>query len=117
MEDGSQPVDGELFCPNFYELIFADNGAPVKSLPALMDDFERGFISWALEKCGGNQGKAASLLKIPRTTLQSKLYTHSFEKCSICGLFKTNCVGRTGKRLYCEKCSLEMDESRKSVSQ
>lgn len=80
MEDGSQPVDGELFCLNFYELIFADNGTPVKSLPALMDDFERGFISWALEKCGGNQGKAASLLKVPRTTLQSRIGVLKIEK-------------------------------------
>lgn len=37
------------------------------------ENFERDLIHWALEKSRGNQGKAAELLGIPRTTLLSKL--------------------------------------------
>jgi DNA-binding NtrC family response regulator len=39
----------------------------------LSERFERDMIQWALLKAGGNQGKAAELLGIPRTTLQSKM--------------------------------------------
>ncbi len=40
---------------------------------ALTERFERDLIQHALKKTGGHQGKAAELLGIPRTTLQSKL--------------------------------------------
>ena len=40
---------------------------------ALAERFERDLIYWALRQSNGNQGKAAELLGIPRTTLQSKL--------------------------------------------
>ncbi|HLX63740.1 MAG TPA: sigma-54 dependent transcriptional regulator [Planctomycetota bacterium] len=40
-----------------------------------MDKFEQGLLQWALKKANGHQGKAAELLGIPRTTLQSKLKT------------------------------------------
>ena len=39
----------------------------------LTGKFEQDLIRWALQKSKGNQGKAAELLGIPRTTLQSKL--------------------------------------------
>lgn len=101
MDDGDTPVDGDLFCPNFYELVFTDgsNASLPKALPSIMDDFERGFISWALEKCGGNQGKAASLLGIPRTTLQSKLRVLKIEKQG------------TRKSLPCEKSTGSCSEN------
>ena len=37
-----------------------------------MEDVEGDLIGWALKKAGGNQGKAADLLGVPRTTLRSK---------------------------------------------
>ena len=40
-----------------------------------VDRFEQGLLQWALKKANGHQGKAAELLGIPRTTLQSKLKT------------------------------------------
>lgn len=43
------------------------------SLPDLVEEFERELIQWALSRSGGRQGKAAEMLSIPRTTLQSKL--------------------------------------------
>jgi DNA-binding NtrC family response regulator len=43
------------------------------SFRELSERFERDLIQWALQRAGGNQGKAAELLGIPRTTLQSKL--------------------------------------------
>jgi DNA-binding NtrC family response regulator len=42
-------------------------------LRQLTERFEMDLMQWALTKAGGNQGKAAELLRIPRTTLQSKL--------------------------------------------
>lgn len=41
----------------------------------VVDKFEQDLMQWALRKTNGNQGKAADLLTIPRTTLQSKLKT------------------------------------------
>lgn len=41
----------------------------------VVDKFEQDLMQWALRKTNGNQGKAAELLCIPRTTLQSKLKT------------------------------------------
>ncbi|MCW8132916.1 MAG: sigma-54-dependent Fis family transcriptional regulator [Planctomycetota bacterium] len=42
-------------------------------LNSVSEHFELDVIRWALEKTRGNQGKAAELLGIPRTTLLSKL--------------------------------------------
>ncbi len=42
-------------------------------LPAVVEELERELVSWALRKAGGNQSRAAELLNVPRTTLQSKL--------------------------------------------
>jgi DNA-binding NtrC family response regulator len=42
---------------------------------ALTQSFERDLLLWALKQVNGNQGKAAELLGIPRTTFQSKLNT------------------------------------------
>jgi DNA-binding NtrC family response regulator len=39
----------------------------------LTERFEGDLIRWALARASGNQGKAAELLHIPRTTLQSRL--------------------------------------------
>jgi two-component system NtrC family response regulator len=46
-------------------------------LRATTDEFERDIIMWALQKVDGNQGKAAQLLGIPRSTLQFKLQQKS----------------------------------------
>jgi DNA-binding NtrC family response regulator len=43
------------------------------NLRDLTEEFERDLITWALRKAHGNQLKAAAILGIPRTTLQSKL--------------------------------------------
>jgi DNA-binding NtrC family response regulator len=43
------------------------------TLKEITDDFEKEVIHWALMKAHGHQQKAAKLLRIPRTTLQSKL--------------------------------------------
>src|SRR5262249_53889190 len=42
-------------------------------LRELTNKFEQDLIHWALQRSKGNQGKAAELLSIPRTALQSKL--------------------------------------------
>jgi len=34
---------------------------------------ERGLLAWAIEKAGGNQGRAAQLLGLPRTTLRDRI--------------------------------------------
>ncbi len=44
------------------------------SLHDLVERFEDEVISWALRQAGGQQTKAAELLGVPRTTLQSKLF-------------------------------------------
>jgi len=43
------------------------------SMQDLMLDFEKALIQWGLSKAAGSQSKAAQILGIPRTTLQSKL--------------------------------------------
>lgn len=48
-------------------------GAEELPMPKLVQDFEDGLLDWALAKAGGQQGRAAELLGIARTTLQSKL--------------------------------------------
>ena len=42
-------------------------------LPSAMRDLEDALIQWALRKAGGQQTRAAELLGVARTTLQSKL--------------------------------------------
>ena len=55
--------------------LFALNleGSDVVPLNSLLEKFEDAVIRWALEKAGGQQKRAAELLGIPRTTLQSRL--------------------------------------------
>lgn len=43
----------------------------------LVNSFEQEIIKWALIRSNGNQGKAAKILGVPRTTLQSKLRSTS----------------------------------------
>jgi DNA-binding NtrC family response regulator len=42
-------------------------------LAELVEQFEDDLIQWALAQTNGQQARAADLLSIPRTTLQSKL--------------------------------------------
>ncbi len=42
-------------------------------MPKVIADTERDMIQWAMAKASGNQIRAAELLGVPRTTLQSKL--------------------------------------------
>ncbi|RMD82200.1 MAG: sigma-54-dependent Fis family transcriptional regulator [Candidatus Dadabacteria bacterium] len=44
------------------------------ALHELVERFEDEVINWALRQAGGQQTKAADLLGVPRTTLQSKLF-------------------------------------------
>jgi DNA-binding NtrC family response regulator len=48
-------------------------GSDVVPLNQLLERFEDAVIRWALEKAAGQQKRAAELLAIPRTTLQSRL--------------------------------------------
>jgi DNA-binding NtrC family response regulator len=43
------------------------------NLPQILRDVEERLVQWAMAKAGGNQGKAAGLLGIPRTTLRHRL--------------------------------------------
>lgn len=43
------------------------------SLPEITNEFETKLMDWAMSRANGRQTKAAELLGIPRTTLQSKL--------------------------------------------
>ncbi|MCH7804908.1 MAG: hypothetical protein IH937_12600 [Acidobacteria bacterium] len=43
------------------------------SLKDLVQQFEDEIIKWAMTEAGGEQQRAAQLLGLPRTTLQSKL--------------------------------------------
>ena len=42
-------------------------------MPKVIGDAERELVLWAMDKAAGNQNRAAELLSVPRTTLQSKL--------------------------------------------
>jgi len=42
-------------------------------LRAMVEEFEREVVRWAMTRADGNQGKAAQILGIPRSTLQFKL--------------------------------------------
>ncbi len=46
------------------------------SYAELVRGFEHELLTWALMQSGGNQGAAAKLLGLPRTTFQSKLQSH-----------------------------------------
>ena len=56
------------------------DGKAELDLRELTQRFERDLIHWALEKSEGNQGRAAQLLGIPRSTLQFKLSDESSTK-------------------------------------
>ena len=55
--------------------LFGLNLAGVDSVPLkdLVQQFEDEVIKWAMQEAGGEQQRAAQLLGLPRTTLQSKL--------------------------------------------
>ena len=55
--------------------LFALHLAGVDSVPLkeLVQKFEDELIKWAMKEAGGEQQRAAQLLGLPRTTLQSKL--------------------------------------------
>jgi len=42
-------------------------------LAEVMTKVEQGLLAWALEKAGGNQGRAAQILGLPRTTLRDRI--------------------------------------------
>ncbi|MFO1078070.1 MAG: sigma-54 dependent transcriptional regulator [Planctomycetota bacterium] len=58
--------NGELFSLHL-------DGSDVVPLNNLLERFQDAVIRWALERAGGQQKRAAELLGIPRTTLQSRL--------------------------------------------
>ncbi|MCC6750570.1 MAG: sigma 54-interacting transcriptional regulator [Deltaproteobacteria bacterium] len=49
-----------------------DQAASVE-LPQLTEQFQQAVLDWAQEKAGGNLHRAAKILGVPRSTLQSKL--------------------------------------------
>ncbi len=49
------------------------DGQESVSMPTIVGETERELIQWAMDKASGNQIRAAELLGVPRTTLQSKL--------------------------------------------
>ncbi|RMH41192.1 MAG: sigma-54-dependent Fis family transcriptional regulator [Deltaproteobacteria bacterium] len=49
------------------------DGVDRLDMPAVVRAFEHALIDWALDRAGGSQARAAELLGLPRTTLQSKL--------------------------------------------
>ncbi|MCW8129745.1 MAG: sigma-54-dependent Fis family transcriptional regulator [Planctomycetota bacterium] len=72
IEPGDLPINViglDTNCPFVLNL-----GAVEKiDLRSISEKFEGEIIRWALERAKGNQGKAAELLGLPRTTLLSKL--------------------------------------------
>jgi len=48
-------------------------GRTTVNLPDALRKVEQELIAWAMDKADGHQGRAAELLAVPRTTLQSKL--------------------------------------------
>ncbi|MDA2935290.1 sigma 54-interacting transcriptional regulator, partial [Acidobacteria bacterium AH-259-D05] len=57
--------------PKLFALHLA--GEETVSLKDLVQEFEDEVIKWAMKEAGGEQQRAAQLLGLPRTTLQSKL--------------------------------------------
>ena len=49
------------------------DGRDSVAFPETVRAFEDELIRWAMERAGGQQNRAAELLGLPRTTLQSKL--------------------------------------------
>jgi len=49
------------------------DGEASVSLSAIVEHFEDDIVQWAMQQAHGQQGRAAEILGIPRTTLQSKL--------------------------------------------
>jgi DNA-binding NtrC family response regulator len=60
------PKPGKLFTLNA-------NGEEELDLRSLQADIEKEAVLWALKKAQGDQGKAAELLKMPRTTFIYRL--------------------------------------------
>lgn len=57
-----------------------ENFDPSKdSFPELIEETEKKFFLWALRQTNWNFSKAASLLKIPRTTLQDKIQRYNLD--------------------------------------
>ncbi len=75
-------VGNEIHPEDLPEYILAPKSHPLFSvntdstdsvkLDEVVDEFELTLLSWALEKAEGNQGRAAQLLDIPRSTFQYK---------------------------------------------
>ncbi len=63
--------DGEAAAAQRFKLNLA--GAEQLPFQAMVHDFEDRLIDWAMQRADGQQGKAAELLGLARTTLQSKL--------------------------------------------
>jgi DNA-binding NtrC family response regulator len=62
--------------------IFLDEADKI-DMRDIVEKFEQDLMHWALRRTNGNQGKAAELLTIPRTTLQSKLKASSSNMASV----------------------------------
>lgn len=58
------------------EFMMVSNLDPERGLKGTLRALDKALVSWAMSEADGNQGTAAKLLKIPRTTLQSKLKIH-----------------------------------------
>lgn len=58
--------------PDDYSPLFTvnTNGREEIALDRVLGDFEKRLLTWALERADGNQGKAAQMLGIPRSTFQ-----------------------------------------------
>jgi len=53
------------------------DGVDRLDLPALVGELEESLIAWAMAQAGGNQSRAAELLGLPRTSLQTRLKRRS----------------------------------------
>jgi DNA-binding NtrC family response regulator len=65
----------DLVCSRKNPTNFSFNGESNSEidLHKMVDDLEKEAVEWAMKKAGGNQSKAAELLKLKRTTLRDKL--------------------------------------------
>lgn len=52
---------------------FNGNASTGVDLQKMVEDLEKEAVQWAMKKTGGNQSKAAELLKLKRTTLRDKI--------------------------------------------
>lgn len=71
---GFIPVNMDAIYEQYFNSISETN-----DFHEFVNEIERKVILWALRRCDGNQIKAAAQLKLPRTTLQSKMKTLGIE--------------------------------------